>query len=126
MNENRNFSLLFQDISTESEEFDDYDPKAYVEKGETESSEKRVTRSMAKEKAEETSLMGKMTGLAVNAVKAVFGQQQKPEEEEKEPRDDNIATEETAEAIFESVRDCQRPDEITVRLGIRSLIVSFF
>ena len=115
MNENRSFILLFQDISTESEEFVDYDPKAYQEKEEMESSEKRWTRSMAKEKAEETSLMGKMTGLAVTGWKAVFGQQQKPGEEEKEPRDDNIATEETAEAIFESVRDCRRPDEITVR-----------
>ena len=112
---------MFQDISTESEEVDDYDPQAYQEKGETETSEKRVTRSMAKEKAEETSLMGKVTGkmtdLAVNSWNAVFGQQQKPEEADKEPGHDNVETveEETAEAIFESIRECRRPDEITVR-----------
>ena len=109
--------LLFQDISTESDEVHDYDPKEYMEKGETESSEKRVTRSMAKEKAEETSLLGKVKGMTVTGLKALFGQQQTPVEEDKEPGHDNVETdaEETAEAIFESLRDCRRTDEITVR-----------
>ena len=71
--------FLFQDISTESDEVHDYDPKEYMEKGETESSEKRVTRSMAKEKAEETSLLGKVKGM----VGSFFGQPKKPEEEDK-------------------------------------------
>ena len=109
--------LLFQDISTESDEVHDYDPKEYMEKGETESSEKRVTRSMAKEKAEETSLLGKVKGMTVTGWNVFFGQQKKPDEEDKEPGHDNVETveEETAEAIFESVRDCRRLEEITVR-----------
>ena len=99
------------------EEADNYDPKDYTEKAETEASDRRVTRSMAKDKEEETSLMGKMTDLAVTGWKAVFGQQKRPEEADKEPGHDNVETveEETAEAIFESVRECRRPDEITVR-----------
>ena len=106
-----NLHFLFQDISTESDEVH-YDPKDYMEKGETESSEKGVTtRSKAREKAEE-SMFGKVAGLIK---RVVLGPDQKTEEEEKEADHDNDETEEAAEATFESIRDNRRPHEITVR-----------
>ena len=85
-----------------------------MEKGETESSEKRVTRSMVKEKSEEKSIVGKMAGMMMSVGRAVLGQQ-KTEEEENEPGPDNVETVETAEAIFEAVRNSRKPDQITVR-----------
>ncbi len=103
--------LLCQDVSTESEEVDDYDPKDYMEKGEMESSEKRVTRSMAKEKTQE-SILGKVTGIIK---RVVLGPDEETEEKEKEPGHENDETEENAEATFESIRDNRKPHEITVR-----------
>ena len=85
-----------------------------MEKGETESSEKRVTRSMVKEKSEEKSIVGKMAGMMMSVGRAVLGQQ-KTEEEENEPGPDNVETVETAEAIFEAVRNSRKSDQITVR-----------
>ena len=85
-----------------------------MEKGETESSERRVTRSVAKDKSEEKSIVGKMAGMMMSVGRAVLGQQ-KTEEEENEPGPDNVETVETAEAIFEAVRNSRKSDQITVR-----------
>ena len=74
------------------------------EKGETEPSEKRVTRSMAKEKSEET-MLGKVTK---GFKRWMLGQAPMPEGVETE-------TEETAEATFEAVRNSRKSDQITVR-----------
>ena len=80
---------------------------------------------MAKEKSEEKSIVGKMAGMMMSVGRAVLGQQ-KTEEEENEPGPDNVETEETAEAIFEAVKENRRPEEITVRLkpiGFNGLIL---
>ena len=103
--------FYYQDISNESQE--GYDPNPYLE--ETDENIKRITRSMAKgkEKAEEQSVFGMVTGM----VKKMLGQEQKIEEEKNEPGPESNLNEaeETAEVIFESIRDCRKPDEITVR-----------
>ena len=107
--------FYYQDISTESQE--GYDPNPYLE--ETDENIKRITRSMAKgkEKAEEQSVFGMVSGSLSGMVKKMLGQEQKIEEEKNEPGPENNLTEaeETAEAIFESIRDFRKPDEITVR-----------
>ena len=69
---------------------------------------------MAKEKSEEKSIVGKMAGMMMSVGRAVLGQQ-KTEEEENEPGPDNVETVETAEAIFEAVRNSRKSDQITVR-----------
>ena len=103
--------VFYQDTSTVSEE--GYNPSDYLEK--TDENIRRITRSMAKgkEKAEEQSVFGMVTGM----VKKMLGQEEKIEEEENEPgpKSNLTETEETAEVIFESIRDCRKPDEITVR-----------
>ena len=81
-----------------------------MERGETES-ERRVTRSMAKEKSEET-MLGKVTG---TLKRWVLGQDPMTEGVEKETGHDNVETEETAEATFEAVRNSRKADQITVR-----------
>ena len=81
------------------------------EKGEEEFSERRVTRSMVKEKSEET-ILGKVTG---TLKRWVLGQDQMAEGVEKEAGPDNVETEETAEANFEAVRNSRKCDQITVR-----------
>ena len=107
--------FYYQDISTESQE--GYDPNPYLE--ETDENNKRITRSMAKgkEKAEEQSVFGMVTGSLSGMVKKMLGQEQKIEEEKNEPGPESNLNEaeETAEVIFESIRDCRKPDEITVR-----------
>ena len=105
--------FYYQDISTESEEA--YDPNAYLE----EPAPKRVTRSMAieKEKVEGQSVLGMVAGSLSGMMKKMLGKEQKTEEEDNEPGPESVLTEaeETAEAIFESIKDCRKPDEITVR-----------
>ena len=80
------------------------------EKGEEDFPERRVTRSMVKEKSEET-ILGKVTG---TLKRWVLGQDQMAEGLEKSGHA-NVETEENAEANFEAVRNSRKCDQITVR-----------